>query len=379
MGRIVVSKGLPEGTYVELVRSLFLTLLPTSIMAVSFLAVGLLIASQTPDHLLKTLTILGSIAAAARLTVLLAHRRRAGDESLDFATALILERRFALPYFSFALVLGAFGARAFMVATAESHMLVIGLLFGYGAGVAAGLSLRPWISVPSILIAIVPTIIIALSTPDLTYRGAGLLLAVFLAGGIESMLSRYQSETRKITMRRLFSTLAKRDDLTGLPNRLSLRERFEELAGIGSDGLIAVHCLDLDRFKPVNDRFGHPVGDALLKAVSERLDRLLRRTDFAARIGGDEFVIVQTGFTHAVEAEMLARRIVRGIAQPYSLCGQEITVGTSVGYALASECGNDLERLVGCADEALCRVKRQGGGIASYGELSTEGGRKASA
>jgi diguanylate cyclase (GGDEF)-like protein len=367
-----VNKDLPEGTYIELVKSLFSTLLPTSIMAISFLAVGLLITSQTPDSLLTFLTGLGSIAAVARLAILLMHRKRAAGESLDLANARIFERRYALAYFSFACVLGAFGARAFLVATPEAHMLIVGLLFGYGAGVAAGLSLRPWISVPSILIAIIPTILAAWSTANITYWAAGMLLAVFLGGGVESMLSRYRSETRKITMRRLFSTLARRDDLTGLPNRLSLRERFEEFAAEAGSGGIAVHCLDLDRFKPVNDRFGHPVGDALLKAVTERLNGLLRRSDFAARVGGDEFVIVQTGVKHSGEADMLARRIVRAIAQTYSIEGQEITIGTSVGYALSTEYGNNLDRLVTCADAALCQVKREGGGIASFRELRPE-------
>ena len=364
-----MNKELPEGTYIELVRSLFSTLLPTSIMAISFLAVGLLVTSQTPDSALTYLTGLGSIAAVARLVILLMHRKRAAAETLDLADAYIFERRYALAYFSFACALGAFGARAFVVATPESHMLIVGLLFGYGAGVAAGLSLRPWISVPSILIAIVPTIITAWSTANMIYWAAGMLLTVFLGGGVESMLSRYRSETKKITMRRLFSTLARRDDLTGLPNRLSLRERFEEFAAEVSDGdLIAVHCLDLDRFKPVNDRFGHPVGDALLKAVSERLGGLLRRTDFAARMGGDEFVTVQTGIKHPDEADMLARRIVRAIAQPYLIEGHEITIGTSVGYALSPGHGNNLDRLVACADAALYQAKQGGGGIASYHE-----------
>lgn len=364
---------LPEGTYVELVRSLFQTLLPTAIMALSFLGIGILIVRETGDPFLAFLTAAGTLAALGRLTVLLMHRRRAEEEALDIATARIFERRFAIQYFSFALVLGTFGAWAFLVAPPETRALIVGLLFGYGAGVAAGLSLRPWISVTSILMAIVPTIVAAWLSSELISRAAGTLLAVFLAGGIHSMLSRYRSETRKITMRRQFSTLARQDNLTGLPNRLSLRERFETFATVNSgNGTIAVHCLDLDRFKPVNDRFGHPAGDALLKAVSERLNGLLRRSDFAARLGGDEFVIIQQGITHADEAEILARRIVRTVAQPYVVDGHDITIGTSVGYALSSEYGNDLERLMKCADEALCQIKREGGGVAKYDKALPE-------
>lgn len=357
---------MPEGTYVELVASLFSTLLPTVIMAVSFVGVGLVVLSETPDRALGLLAIAGSIAAAARLAVLLLHRKPVAEDALSLADARQFERRFALAYFSFALVLGAFGARAFAVATPDAHMLVVGLLFGYGAGVAAGLSLRPWISVPSIVTAILPTIIVAISYSDIVYRAAGILLALFLAGGVESMIARYRSTARRVTMSQLFATLARSDHLTSLPNRLSLREHFDECVASGGGNRIAVHCLDLDRFKPVNDRYGHPAGDALLKAVSERLKGLLRRNDFVSRVGGDEFVIVQTGMTHEGEAEMLARRIIRAIAQPYSIDGHEIVIGISVGYALSSATGSDLDRLIALADAALCGIKRKGGGVAAY-------------
>ena len=309
---------LPEGTYIELVASLFSTLLPTVIMTVSFLGTALLVTSQTPDRALTVLTIAGLLAAAARLTVLLVCRRRAATDSLSTEDARHFQRWFAIAYLAFALVFGMFEARAFMVATPAMHMLIVGLLFGYGAGVAAGLSTRPWISVPSMLIAIVPTIVISWSVSDIASSATGALLASFLAGGIQSMLSRYRRAAKEITMRRLFSTLARSDHLTSLPNRLSLRERFDTcIANGGAFRTIAVHCLDLDRFKPVNDRYGHPVGDELLKAVSGRLQGILRHNDFASRIGGDEFVIVQTGLSQAGEAEMLARRIARAIAQPY--------------------------------------------------------------
>ncbi len=358
---------LPEGTYVELVRSLFETLLPTTIMAFSFLAVGVLISIETRNTSLIVLTVMGVGALIARITVILVHRKQAADDALNIASAMLFERRFACAYLSFAFVLGIFGAGAFLVARPEMHMLIIGLLFGYGAGVAAGLSLRPWISVPSILMAIAPTIAMTWFASDLAHWAAGGLLAVFLSGGIQSMLSRYRSETKKITMRRQFSTLARRDDLTGLANRLSLREQYEALTRSGNNqGKFAVHCLDLDRFKPVNDRYGHPMGDALLKAVSGRLAGLMRQNDLVARLGGDEFAIVQTGVSHADEADMLARRIAKALAQPYMLEGHQVIIGTSVGYVLSSECGDDLERLLSCADEALCQVKRDGGGVAEY-------------
>jgi len=358
---------LPDGTYIELVASLFSTLLPTAIMAMSFLGVAMLVTSQTPDTALTVLMVAGSVAAGARLTVLLCYRQRARDAALSAETARYLQRRFAAAYLAFALIFGLFEARAFVVAAPETRMAIVGLLFGYGAGVAAGLSMRPWISVPSMLIAIVPTIILAWSYPDITFRVTGALLAIFLAGGIQSVLARYHQATAEITRRQLFATLARSDHLTNLPNRLSLRERFDAcVARSGPHATIAVHCLDLDRFKPVNDRYGHPTGDALLKAVSGRLQGLLRHSDFASRIGGDEFVVVQTEMAHAGEAQLLARRIARAIAQPYSIDGHDISIGTSIGYSEAAAAGADLDRLIAQADEALCGIKSKGGGIARF-------------
>jgi len=358
---------LPDGTYIELVASLFSTLLPTTIMAISFLAIAILVTSQTPDTALTVLMFAGLAAAAARLTVLLRYRRRATDAALSAEAARDLQRRFAAAYLSFALIFGLFEARAFVVAAPETRMAIVGLLFGYGAGVAAGLSMRPWISVPSMLIAIVPTTILAWSYPDVSFRVTGTLLAVFLAGGIQSVLARYRHAVAEIARRQLFATLARSDHLTNLPNRLSLRERFDAcVARGGPRATIAVHCLDLDRFKPVNDRYGHPTGDALLKAVSGRLQGILRNSDFASRIGGDEFVVVQTEMAHAGEAQLLARRIARTIAQPYSIDGHDISIGTSIGYAESAAACADLDRLIAQADEALCGVKSRGGGIARF-------------
>ena len=375
-----VSPALPDDTYIDLVRSVYRTLQPTMIMAVSFLLVGLVVVAGSDDRILISLLVLGTIAAAARIAVLVHGRRRADDLALDVAAARALERRFALAYLSFAILFGLFSARALAVAAPETHMLTVGLLFGYGAGVAAGVALRPRIAVAAVLVAIVPSILVALVSADLVHMAAGGLLAIFLAGGISSMVSRHRITSRGITMRRTYGRLARQDDLTGMPNRLSLREAFEQFAEIaGASDVLAVHCLDLDRFKPVNDRYGHPAGDALLCAVSERLNGVLRSGDVAARLGGDEFVILQTGARHPGEADLLARRVARAIAQPFSIHGHQISIGTSVGYALFPDHGRDLDDLIARADEALVRVKREGGGVAVYREQAPELERRLSA
>jgi diguanylate cyclase (GGDEF)-like protein len=374
------SKTLPEGTYVVAVRSLYATLIPTLIMAVAFLGIGAHVALETPDLLLNLLILFAGLAVLARVAVLLLFRAGARSERLDVPGARRIERLFAIPYLAFAIAFGAFSARAFQVATAEAHMLVLGLLFGYAAGVAAGIFLRPRIALPSMVLAVVPTSVAALTTPDSAYIAAGMLLLVFLAGGIQSMMRNYRVATTEITARRTFATLARADALTGLENRLSLREAYDgALERVGRDGVLAVHCLDLDRFKAVNDTYGHPVGDALLQAVSERLRRVLRAGDVAARVGGDEFVLLQVSAQHTGEADLFARRIARAVAEPYSILGRQLSIGTSVGYAFFPEHGRDLDELTAHADEALIRAKRAGGGVASYDPDAVPEARRLSA
>jgi diguanylate cyclase (GGDEF)-like protein len=357
---------LPQGTYIELIRRLFATRLTTLIMSLSFVATGLVVNFQAPDRLLTILIAAGAMAAAWRVSVLALYRRQALDEALSFARARQLERIFAAPYLLFALVFGAFSARAFAVATPDAHVLTIALLFGYAAGVAAGISYRLWISVTAIVVAVVPTIMVAVLSGNPTYWAVAGLTAVFLGGAAHSMIGRYRYAAAGINMSQLFERLARSDALTGLANRLALSENFTEIAT--KQTLTAVHCLDLDGFKPVNDRYGHPTGDLLLQAVAQRLSGLLRQGDFAARTGGDEFVVIQSGLSHPGEAELLAQRMMRALGEPFGLGGRSIRIGTSIGYTLSSDQGYDLERLIACADTALLEAKAAGGGISAYRE-----------
>ena len=157
--------------------------------------------------------------------------------------------------------------------------------------------------------------------------------------------------------------MARHDALTGLPNRILFGERVEQaLAQAGRNSGFALFCLDLDRFKIVNDTLGHPMGDELLQEVSRRLQACLREVDTVARLGGDEFAIVQAGSGAPADASALAQRIIEAIAQPYRLSGQCVTIGASIGIALASADGIEYSKLLKCADMALYRAKSQGRG-----------------
>jgi diguanylate cyclase (GGDEF)-like protein len=155
--------------------------------------------------------------------------------------------------------------------------------------------------------------------------------------------------------------MALHDPLTDLPNRLLFRERLESaLHRVERGGQCAVLCLDLDQFKGVNDTLGHPVGDALLKAVTERLRGIVRHTDTVARLGGDEFAIVQSSFNQREEAAALANRLRRELSAPYEIAGHQVVIGVSIGIALAPGDGSDPDRLLKSADIALYQAKSDG-------------------
>ncbi len=169
----------------------------------------------------------------------------------------------------------------------------------------------------------------------------------------EDITERRRSESK-------IAHLARHDMLTNLPNRLLLREHLEKLftAPMNEQGC-AIHCLDLDHFKTVNDTLGHLIGDELLKVVSQRLSETLSASEFVARIGGDEFAIVQTNVTQE-ECAILASRVIEAIGRPYDIDGRHIVIGTSIGIAIAPQDGATPDMLLKNSDMALYLAKGDG-------------------
>jgi len=164
--------------------------------------------------------------------------------------------------------------------------------------------------------------------------------------------------------------LAFHDSLTGLPNRLLFSETLEQvLASFRRDGQsFAVHLLDLDHFKEVNDNLGHPVGDQLLQAVAERISALLRDSDLFARLGGDEFALIQKGVDDPGEASVLASKIVASANQVFRLADNVIHTSVSIGIMIPGSGGLDGTRLMSCADVAMYKAKEAGRGTFAFFE-----------
>ena len=186
-----------------------------------------------------------------------------------------------------------------------------------------------------------------------------------LATSFNEMVGKIVEREQRITQ------LAFNDVLTGLPNRTMFHQQLEQLfcASLGNGGMFALHCLDLDQFKVINDTLGHPAGDALLVEAAQRL-RQAARGHFVGRLGGDEFVVLQSVGEQRDAIDRLAREILAAIAQPFSIEGNELIPSTSIGIAIAPDDGRDGGTLLRNADLALYRAKEAGRGTYAFFEES---------
>ena len=172
----------------------------------------------------------------------------------------------------------------------------------------------------------------------------------------------FRNVTEQLEAEKLIRKMAWHDSLTGLANRNLLAERLDDALKMGKrlKKQVAVMVLDLDKFKPVNDLFGHGTGDKLLKVVSERLLHCAREVDTVARLGGDEFAIVFTNIEDDKNIVTIADRIINSIQQPTEVDGNVIQIGTSIGISFYPDDASTPDELIRMADVALYQAKDDG-------------------
>jgi diguanylate cyclase (GGDEF)-like protein/PAS domain S-box-containing protein len=178
-------------------------------------------------------------------------------------------------------------------------------------------------------------------------------------GNIIGYLKILRDETERKNALMKIEELARVDMLTGVANRTAFNERLSEMMATAarSHELMALHLLDLDNFKQVNDRWGHPVGDKLLMLVTQRMREVTRDTDFIARLGGDEFVILQANVATPEAGGRLAEKLVQTMSMPFDIDGRQIATGASIGIALFPRDATEPDHLLRKADLALYKVK----------------------
>jgi diguanylate cyclase (GGDEF)-like protein len=166
-----------------------------------------------------------------------------------------------------------------------------------------------------------------------------------------------------------FKHLARHDPLTGLPNRAWFQERAELALNLAcrNGGCVGLLLLDLDHFKPVNDTLGHDAGDAMLRALAERVTGVVRKVDTVARLGGDEFAVVLMDVTSGEDAERIAQKVLEAICQPVKIKEKMVPMSGSIGVAVFPGDGENVTELLRSADLAMYESKKLArGGVRRY-------------
>ncbi len=181
-------------------------------------------------------------------------------------------------------------------------------------------------------------------------------------GRINHLIHIFNDITDAKENERRMQRLASQDSLTGLPNRASLNRQIEQQLqqAAQQQQRCALLFIDLDNFKPVNDNFGHAVGDQLLKTVAKRLQHALREEDSVGRLGGDEFLVLTGNLQKPEEADVIAAKLIAHLLEPFHIDEHSINIGASIGIAYFPDDGCDTQTLTRMADEAMYAAKRQG-------------------
>jgi diguanylate cyclase (GGDEF)-like protein len=250
------------------------------------------------------------------------------------------------------------------------QLLAVTTTIGYAAGIAGRNAGRPWIALSQLCFASLPlTVGLVVSMQPLKMALAAVIV-LFVVAMMDITLQTYGVilkatlvSREKAALAEHHAAVARRDDLTGVANRTAFREQFESrLQALGhGDRRLAIFWIDLDRFKEINDSFGHLAGNALLAGVAQRLDTEFGATGIVARLGGDEFAVI-CDVVSQTEAVAKGERIIALVEQPVHHDGRALCVGASLGIAVAPSDGIDADTLLKNADLALYRAKESGRG-----------------
>ncbi len=359
----------PDAVYRDLVSTLFTMTTPIIGFGILYALVGSLIYLKWHDAMISALVAIAVVVTAGRVLLIRGYHR-SGGAAQDIGQLSHWERRYAILTYMFAILIATLNVRVLMAHEPLVHLATVSLVFTFGAGIVSRNASRPWLCATSLLLAVGPVAAAMLVHAASDYGEKlhaeffaleALLLIVVGLMSIASARHLYASLVEHLTAKHDLAKLARFDSLTGLPNRLMLRESFHaRLRSADAASQLAIHYLDLDGFKAINDQYGHPVGDSMLVEVARRLASTIRAEDVAARLGGDEFLLIQADVQHPDQCELLARRVIRQLSEPYVIDGVAMRISVSIGIALSPDQGLDLERLMACADAALYRAKAKG-------------------
>jgi len=344
----------------ELVDLLY-TSLP-QVCAIGFTSVtgAVALAVMSGDAGYAVISVFIFITAAARIYSLFRYKSRAAHFS--DADVIRWERLYGAGASAFGLALGMLSYRALEIDDAPGAWIAFGLSMSFCVGMVSRAAIRPWIILNAAAILLMPTIVGGLLRPEFAYKIGAIMLVFFWLTLREASKHLSAAFVERLEAKHRLARQATHDFLTGLPNRAAF---FQALAETRDD--FAIIAIDLDGFKPVNDRHGHHAGDDLLRQVAERLSFCIGNNGIAARFGGDEFMMlkqVAAGDDGREEALALARQAIRDLSLPFLLTDIPVRIGASAGILVSADAAapGNASQLLERVDRALYTAKRAGGG-----------------
>lgn len=326
-----------------------------------------LIARSADNAVFMAFTILALLIAGMRFAI-----DRAYKHFRPHKTTLFWERAHSAGSLLFSVLVGTIGAYTFWQGPNEAQLFSAVFLVSYCTGIVTRLAVRPKLATACVLIAALPYIAALLLHAMFLYNMLALFLLMMTLASFQLIRTSYRLTFDVLITRAELAALAGSDPLTGLANRFTVDQQLQRLflgQQVRPGQTVAVHFIDLDRFKAANDTFGHAAGDAILVEVARRLNDLLPSNAIAARRGGDEFLVIQPHLATSKEAVNLADRMIKSLCLPYAVLDQEITIGASIGVAATDNGKEAPHRLVVAADHALYEAKRKGRGIVQFSEV----------
>lgn len=349
-----------------LVDTLFASPTTLAVGALAGSLISTVIGWSSRDPVLIYLASAISLVGALRVASATLYRDMTEETRLTRARAW--ERLYEYGAWLFAALLGLMTFLT-LTRTADQglHLLAGVTTTGYAAGISGRNAGRPTTALGQLMLAAAPLTLALFHHGDLARWMLGVANILFILAMIEITMQTYKVVLRAMRvahsqaqLAQRFERLAQIDSLTGLRNRYSLKTSLDRLLELGGgEGSASLLWVDVDRFKEVNDTLGHPVGDQVLRVVSERLQTVAGSEDCLARFGGDEFVLLAAGANRR-EARQLAQRIQALLAIPVAVEGASIRISASIGIVTVPDVGFDTEVLLKYADMALYHAKAGG-------------------
>jgi diguanylate cyclase (GGDEF)-like protein len=345
---------------VELTRMIFDGVMPAILPGgISIVIATAIIAACYADVLLWWLAVAIFGLLFWRVLVVRAFRS-VPDHDLNVETAHRWELLFGVATLLYAVAIACVPVHVFQSNESGAEGWCAMGMFAIASGIGAPVALRPWLTQSAGLILLLSLSYVLLRSDARLVQYSASSVFAYLYLYCDSIQAKHRIVVDQIRTKRQLVDLAQHDALTGLANRRHFESRLA--AACTQSGEFGLLYIDLDKFKAVNDNFGHGTGDALLQLVAHRLREAVRGTDLIARIGGDEFAILQAAPATEASARALATRINQDMASVFEIDGHQLHIGASIGIRLATEQEKDAAALLRNADSALYNVKKRGGG-----------------